>query len=525
MDSSSGDGPVPTRAEVLAALSLSIDLGLGQPMEHMLRAAVIATRLADRAGLDADQRAVVYYADLIAWIGCHADSPELAAVFRDDIGFRAGTYHVDMTGLPGARFMVQRAAADRTGLDRGRNTAKFMISGRRQMTEILNSHYVSAGALADRLGLGDAVRTAVHHTFERWDGTGLPRGVQGNLIPIEMRVVQLADVAEVHWREDGAAAAVDMARRRSGTQFDPDIVKVFDLYSSEILDDLPGDGVWLAALDEAPERGRPLTQPELDDLLIALGDVADLNSVFRQGHSRSVAALAEAAGGVMGLPVDDIHRLRRAGAVHDLGRVGVSNAIWDKPAPLSSVERERVRLYPYLTQRVLGQVTGLADVAALAGAHRERLDGTGYPRGVDATFLSIPARILAVADKYQSLIESRPHRKAFTPAQAAAAIERDARDGRLDPAAVRAVIHAAGLGPMPSAARASGLTPREEEVLALAAVGRSSRDIAATLVISEKTVRNHLEHIYTKAGVSNRASASLFAVQHGIVKPAPATGR
>jgi HD-GYP domain-containing protein (c-di-GMP phosphodiesterase class II) len=170
-------------------------------------------------------------------------------------------------------------------------------------------------------------------------------------------------------------------------------------------------------------------------------------------------------------------------------------------------------------------VTGLGQVAALAGSHRELLDGTGYPKGVDASFLSLPARILAVADRYQSLTESRPHRDALTPAQAAAAVERDASNGTLDAAAVRAVTHAAGHERKPRPARPSGLTPREEEVLALAAVGQSSRDIAAALVISEKTVRNHLEHIYTKAGVSNRASASLFAVQHGIIKPIPAAER
>jgi hypothetical protein len=160
-DSVAGRGPAPRRAEVIAALSLGIDLGLGQPMEHMLRAAIIATRLADRLGLDADRRAVVYYSDLVAWIGCHADAPELSAVFRDEIGFRAGTYQVDMTGVARAGFMLQRAAADRHALDGGRHAVKFLIAGRRQMVEILNSHYVSAGALADRLGLGAGVRTAV----------------------------------------------------------------------------------------------------------------------------------------------------------------------------------------------------------------------------------------------------------------------------------------------------------------------------------------------------------------------------
>jgi HD-GYP domain-containing protein (c-di-GMP phosphodiesterase class II) len=518
---SQAEGSTPRRAEVLAALSLGIDLGLGQPMEHMLRAAVIATRLADLLGLGADQRAVVYYADLVAWIGCHADSPELSVVFRDEIDFRAGTFRLDMRGLQRAGFMLQRAAADRDGFDRGRNTAKFMISGRRQMAEILNSHYVSAGALADRLGLGAQVRAAVHHTFERWDGHGLPRGVRGTAIPVEMRIVQIADVAEVRWREDGAEAALGMIRRRSGTQFDPAIVSALVGHGAEIFADIPGDDAWRAALDQAPEGDRPLTAPELDELLVALGDFVDLKSGFRHGHSRAVAALAAGAGRLMGLPGDDIERLRRAGAVHDLGRLGVSNAIWDKPTPLSSAELERVRLYPYLTQRVLGRVTGLGQVAALAGLHRELLDGSGYPKGVDASFLSAPARILAVADRYQSLTESRPHREALPPADAAAVLQREAAHGSLDAAAVSAVVSVAGHGPTRRAVRSSGLTAREEEVLALAAIGRSSREIAVELVITEKTVRNHLEHIYTKAGVSNRASASLFAVQHGIVKAPP----
>ena len=247
-----GDRSAPTRAEVIAALSLGIDLGLGQPMEHMLRAAVIATRLADRIGLDADQRAVVYYADLVAWIGCQADSPELTAVFRDEIDFRAGTYRVDLRGVPRARFFLQRAAADRPAVDSGRNTVRFMISGRRQMTDILESHYASAGALADRLGLGPRVRTAIHHTFERWDGTGLPRGVSGDAIPIEMRIVQLADVAEVHWREDGSQAAVDMVRSRSGSQFDPDLVSVFDRYAGELQAEPVGEDAWRGALALAP---------------------------------------------------------------------------------------------------------------------------------------------------------------------------------------------------------------------------------------------------------------------------------
>ena len=209
------------------------------------------------------------------------------------------------------------------------------------------------------MGLGPRVRTAIHHTFERWDGTGLPQGVKGDAIPIEMRIVQLADVAEVHWREDGSQAAVDMVRRRSGSQFDPDLVSVFDRYAGEILAEPLGEDAWRGRSRSHPSRTARSPRPELDDLLIALGDFVDLKSGFRHGHSRGVAALAGDAARFIGLPDDEVDRVRRAGAVHDLGRLGVSNAIWDKPTPLSSVERERVRLYPYLTQRILGRVTGL----------------------------------------------------------------------------------------------------------------------------------------------------------------------
>lgn len=508
----------PRRAELVAALSLGLDLGLGQPMDHMLRAAVIATRLADRVGLDADRRGVVFYAQLLSWIGCQADSPELTALFVDEIAFRAGTFPVDLQGLDRARFLLGQAGHGRPPAAAGWAVARMLATGPRAMQQLIDSHYASAGALADRLGMGVRVRDAIHHTFERWDGTGLPRGVGGEAIPIEMRVVHVADVTEVHLREHGPVAAIEMARRRRGTQFDPLVVDALCFASRDVLDGLDGVDAWPVALDQAPEKDRPLTDAELDDLLMAMGDFIDLKSPFRQGHSRRVAELAGQAGALSGLTEAQQRDLRRAGWVHDLGRLGVPNSIWDKAGNLSSTERERVRLYPYFTQRMFGRVAGLAEVAALAGSHRERLDGSGFPKGVDATFLTMPARLLAVADRLAALTEPRANRVALDLPDAVQVLDRDAAAGLLDASAVAAVAAAAGDRPH-RRARAAGLTAREEEVLALAAIGRTTRQIAGELVISEKTVRNHLEHIYTKTGLSNRAGASLFAVQHGIVRP------
>lgn len=505
----------PRRAEVLAALSLAIDLGLGQPMEHMLRSALIATRLAERLGLDEDQRGTTFYATLVAWIGCHADSHELAAWFGDDIAFRSATYRVNWAGLPFLRLLAAHAGRDRAPVARAMLAAAFLTKARGRLAELIHSHCTSAGRLADRLGLGAEVGTALAGTFERWDGSGLPTGARGDRLPIEVRVVHLAEVAEVYLRRGGVAAAVAMARARGGSHFDPAVVAVFADAASEILGGLLDDDVWTAALAQAPDRDRTLTDAELDDLLTAIGDFADLKCPFALGHSRGVAALAAEAARRDGMSEADVRLVRRAGLVHDLGRMGVPNSIWEKPGPLSEAEWERVRLHPYLTGRILRRVRGLEQVAVVAAAHHERLDGSGYPLGVAGAALAPHARLLAAADVYHALREPRPHRPARDAVDAAEILRQQARESRLDAHAVEAVLLAAGHARR-RVAYPAGLTGREVEVLRLLAGGGSNREIARTLSISEKTVRNHVEHIYTKAGVSNRTGAGLFALEHGI---------
>lgn len=330
----------PRRAEVLAALSLAIDLGLGQPMEHMLRSALIATRLADRLGLDERGRGTVFYANLVSWIGCHADSHELARWFGDDIAFRADSYEVNWTGLPFLRLLGTHV--------RGGQAAAFFVNAKGRLSELIHSHCASAARLSSRLGLGEPVGDALACAFERWDGSGLPAGRRGDQIPLEMRVVHLAEVAEVHLRHGGPDAAVAMAEARSGSQFDPAVVKAF---TRDVMDGLLDEDVWTAALRQAPDGETAMGERELDELLLAVGDFADLKCPFTIGHSRGVAGLVERAAN--GRPAADVRLVRRAALVHDLGRMGVPNTVWEKPGPLSEAEWERVRLHPYLTGRIL----------------------------------------------------------------------------------------------------------------------------------------------------------------------------
>jgi HD-GYP domain-containing protein (c-di-GMP phosphodiesterase class II) len=231
-----------------------------------------------------------------------------------------------------------------------------------------------------------------------------------------------------------------------------------------------------------------------------------------------VAELAADAARQLDLDDDVVRRLRRAGLVHDLGRCGVGNGVWERAGPLSADDWERVRLHAYLTERILARTSLSDELAALAGAHHERLDGSGYHRSATAPTLGLPARTLAAADAYQAMTQDRPHRPRLRPAAAVAELSAEVAAGRLDARAVGAVVAASGTAAtrLPSSWPA-GLTDREVDVLRLTCRGLSNREVAARLVISVKTVGRHLENSYAKIGVSSRASAALFALTNGLL--------
>lgn len=502
---------------MLAALSIAIDLGLGQPSEHVLRSTLIAVRLADRLGLPRPQRDSTYLTTLILWIGCHVDSHEFAQMFGDDIAVRADSYLVDWVGLPYMKFMLSNAAKGEPLPQRMKVMAKMLQGGPKQRTLTQHGHCIAAGLLAAELGLPKQVQDALGNTFERWDGKGGPAGVAGEDIPVEARVGLFADLIEVHHRLGGVDAAVRLAQSRRGTQFDPGVVDALLADPEPIL--AQADDVWSAALAEAPMESEDMGEAELDRVIVALGDFGDLKCPFTLGHSRAVAALASAAAIDVGLSPAEVTDVRRAGHLHDLGRIGISSDIWERTSALTPDQWERVRLHPYLTSRILERVGGLERVARLAANHHECVDGSGYPRGLAAGQLSLGDRVLAAAVAYESALEPRPYRAARTPDDAAGRLLRRVESGQLDGTAVHAVLGAAGHAPARPKRRDDGLTPREVEILLLVARGASNKEIAEQLVLSEKTVRNHIERTYAKLGVKNRIGASLYALESGLVAP------
>ena len=272
---------------------------------------------------------------------------------------------------------------------------------------------------------------------------------------------------------------------------------------------------WDRIIDTERSLVRVLRGDQIDTALGAIGDFADLKSPFTIGHSRRVADLAGSAAAAVGLA--DVRLVRRAALVHDLGRLAVSNAVWDKPGPLTLAEMERVRLHPYLTERMLAGSPVLARPGSVAVQHHERLDGSGYPRGLRAGSISAEGRVLAAADRYATLIEDRPHRPARSRTEAAMALRDDVGLGLLDAASVDAVLGVAGHRVSRRQRYPAGLTTREVEVLRLLTLGLSVKAIAKRLSISPKTVSSHAEHIYAKTGATNRATLALFAAHHGLL--------
>jgi HD-GYP domain-containing protein (c-di-GMP phosphodiesterase class II) len=504
-------------AELVAALSLGIDLGFGQPMEHVLRQCLIAMRMAEALGLDERQRAAVYYTALLINVGCHTDAHEQAKWFGDDIALKSIKYDHEPRSPRMAAESLRLLGSGHAPLHRFRLGLEFALSGHREVDDMIAHHAAIARTMAEQLALPGAVAEAIGAAYERWDGRGWPGAIAGEQLPPAARVAQVAEFVEVANRIGGAQAAKRLARRRRGADFDPALADLIEDDAEAILSGLETVAVWNAVIDAEPALAVALTGERFDDALLAIANFVDLKSPYFLGHARAVSELAAEAGARLGLAGPDVALLRRAGLVHGLGRLGVSNAILDKRGPLGAGERERVQLQPYLTDRMLRQSNALAPVARIAVQHRERLDGSGYPRGLSGAGISREGRILAAADAYQALREPRPHRPERSAVQAAVELRAGVRAGRLDADAVEAVLGAAGHRVPRRREGPAGLTPREVQVLGLLARGLSNKEIAARLVISPKTVANHAEHIYGKIDASTRAGAGLFAMRHGLL--------
>jgi len=506
-------------ADLLAGLSLISDHELGLPPDDAVRSCLVGTALARKLGLSDGEVADVFYTSLLQHIGCIGYAHETYLVWSDDLAANRAAQRTNFAE-PKELLSVYLPTLLRSvdGFERAQIAARFLTNGPGFLKRFATASCEVAAHTARRLGLAHDVQLSLRQYSEWWNGKGAPQGLKGEDIALTGRVVHVASVGAKFDVLGGPALAVDAVRRRAERIFDPAIADTFVAHAAELLEAASRGDPRQRVLEVEPEPLRIVPKARLPELAAAFGDLVDLKTPFTHGHSAGVARLARTAGEKLGLDGETLTQLQVAALLHDLGRIAVSNAVWEKPGQLTTAEWEQVRLHPYHSERILSCTAVLQPMAALAGLHHERMDGSGYHRGCTAAQIPLPARILGAADALQAMTQARPHRDALTLDEAAERLHHDAGAGRLDADAVRAVVDAAG-GPRQRRAdlRPAGLSDREVEVLRLVARGLSNREVARRLYISPRTAEHHVQHVYGKIGVSSRASAALFAMEHGLL--------
>jgi HD-GYP domain-containing protein (c-di-GMP phosphodiesterase class II) len=510
-------------AEFIATLALAQDNAFGQPLESQLRSCLLASWICEAAGFERDVRDDAYWVALLRYVGCTGHAHEVATVFGDEIAIRARTLVHDAanpTEVMGD--VVAFATAGRSEDERDEIIRLLQETAHEWAVHNFASGCEVADMLVQRLGFAPGVREALAHTFERWNGKGFPTHAEGEAIPLAMRVVHLSHDMEAIGRLFSPDRALDAARDRRGRTYDPALADLFVAHGRSWFDRLREAEPWDAVLALEPEPRRMLDGDALDRALVVAADFIDLKSPYMGGHSRRCAQLATDAARVLGHAEEAVTVLRRAALVHDFGTTAVPNSIWDKPGPLTRTEFDRVELHTMLTEQMLRRSPALTGLNSVAATHHEKCDGSGYHKRARADTGDPAACLLAATEIYVGLTTERADRPPFSDSDAAAELRRLETQGVLEPRATRAVLVAAGHGEPATRTRKrpqnpGGLSRREVDVLGLAARGLTTRQIADRLVISPKTADHHIQHIYGKIGVSTRAAAALWAMQHDVV--------
>ncbi len=418
-------------SEVIAAMSAALDLTEGQPAGHAARTCILGMRLAEAIGLGPADRSSLYYALLLKDLGCSSNAAKISYLFgADDRVVKRDVKTVDWSRMKdNVQFAARQARPDGKPWERIMQLATMALQGSGATRQLIKTRCERGATIARELSFPESTVEAIRQLDEHWDGQGHPAGLRGEEISLHARILGLAQSAEVFAREYGVAAACDMAVERSGRWFDPRLVDVLvglrndDAFWISLL----GDDPCIAVADCEPlEEARAATEDDLDRIALAFAHVVDAKSPWTFRHSVGVAEISVGIAEALGYDRDGLTRIRRAALLHDLGKLGVSNLILDKPGKLTDEEFATMRRHPEYSERILMRIGCFAPLAPLAGSHHEKLDGRGYYRGIAADQLSMDSRLLTVADIFEAISAARPYREAVPTERVMEILERDA---------------------------------------------------------------------------------------------------
>ena len=430
------------RAEILASFSYALDLTEGQPTGHSIRSCWIGMQVGRAFGLSEAELGDLYYTILLKDLGCSSNAARICELYAaDDLAFKQGYKTVGTSLASTLHFVFSRTAAGKPLRQRARAIGNILRNGDSIAQELILTRCTRGADIARTLRFSEEVCAGIFHLDEHWDGSGRPDRLQGDAIPLYSRIALLAQIADVFHQHAGPAASMDEVQRRSGVWLDPALAEAFAGLSADgrLFESLASPVLDARVIALAPADGEIAADEDyLDAVAAAFGEVIDAKSPFTSGHSRRVAEFALAMGRQFGLGDARLRALYRAALLHDVGKLGVSSAVLEKPASLDPVEWDEMRGHADQTREILGRISALDHLADIAAAHHERLDGKGYPRRLRDDEIAIETRIITTCDFYDALTADRPYRAAM-PREQALAIMREAVGGAIDPACYEAL--------------------------------------------------------------------------------------
>ena len=429
-------------AELLGALSCALDMTEGQPPGHCMRACWIGMHMGEALGLPRAELWELYYVLLLKDLGCSSNAARICELYAaDDLSFKRDFKRVDDSLPTVLRFVVGHAGLQSEPAERLKTLLTVLRTGGRIARELIETRCTRGADIARQLRFSETVALGIQNLDEHWDGRGKPVGVAGEAIPLYARIALLAQVVDVFHTSDGSEAARAEARRRSGSWFDPAVVEAFERAQAR-------PGFWSGLRDgglqtrllalEPAQIARALDDDYLDDIAAAFGQVVDAKSPYTSGHSGRVALYADDLASALGVAPDRRRWLRRAALLHDIGKLGVSNTILDKPGRLDEAEWRVMQAHAEKTQAILSRIGAFRELAQVSAAHHERLDGAGYPLGLKDQQISLETRIITTADVFDALTADRPYRAAM-PRHEAYEIMAGMAGGALDARCVEAL--------------------------------------------------------------------------------------